>query len=141
MRWSSQNLELSNGQRIDIGITSKRRDGALKIEGFERLDIFDDIDGDGIGTWRGICDDDWDNNDAKVACRQLFNRSEPSSAKTSLLPGNDSAITTFLLDNVDCKGHEDRVIDCENPGRNLHDCGAYEYAGVCCHASCITDDK
>ena len=128
---------IEEGDEIKVGITSRRRDGALKLdEASERLDIFDDADRDGVGTWRGICDDDWGSHEAKVACYQLNRQYVDAVPKVSLLPGSGNPVTTFLLDDLQCSGSEIRVIDCGNAGRNVHDCSAFEYAGVCCGSNC-----
>ena len=128
---------IEEGDQIKVGITSKRRDGALKLdEASGRLDIFDDADHDGVGTWRGICDDGWDSHEADVACYQLNGQYVDAVPKVSLLPGSANPVTTFLLDDLQCTGNEIRVIDCGNAGRNVHNCSAFEYAGVCCGTNC-----
>ena len=38
----------------------------------------------------------------------------------------------IYLDDVDCAGFEDRLIDCDHRGLGVHDCNHYEDAGVVC---------
>ena len=38
----------------------------------------------------------------------------------------------YILDNVQCKGNETSLFDCEHNGINKHNCGKNERAGVEC---------
>ena len=38
----------------------------------------------------------------------------------------------IFLDDVDCSGDEERLIDCEHNGISVHDCYHFEDAGVNC---------
>ena len=38
----------------------------------------------------------------------------------------------IFLENVDCSGDEERLIDCEHNGISVHDCYHYQDAGVYC---------
>ena len=39
---------------------------------------------------------------------------------------------SILLDDLDCNGDEDRLVDCSHNGIGIHDCSHYEDAGVTC---------
>ena len=84
------------------------------------------------GKWKGICDDHWETNDAKVACRQLGYSGGNVKAVTDLA-GFYYPSRIYLLDDVACNGTESRLFDCRHAGRGVHDCGAREYAGVECY--------
>ena len=58
------------------------------------------------GIWRGICDDGWDLNDAKVVCRQL-GFPDAVEATNGTLVGNGSSLTQ--LTNVQCNGSEEHL--------------------------------
>ena len=93
-------------------------------------------DGDGRlevwhnGEWGTVCDDAWDDNDAKVVCRQLGFPYENAVAKGSayISPGTG----TIWLDDVDCTGSEESLFSCGHNGWGIENCGHHEDAGVTC---------
>lgn len=42
----------------------------------------------------------------------------------------------IFLDNVDCEGTEETLLDCVHNGASIHNCGHYEDAGVLCQREC-----
>ena len=86
--------------------------------------------------WKGICDDGaddenlgWGTEEAQVACRQLgFAGGTPITQ----INGTTSPPIYYLLDEVECDGTEDKLLDCDHAERGIHDCTTLEYAGVFC---------
>ena len=97
-----------------------------------------------------MCDDFWDDNDARVVCRRLGFVDECEYCE------NDDyiVITLFctvatalsnarfgqgegpiLLDNLHCTGEEESLLDCRHRGIGIHGCGHYEDASVICYTS------
>ena len=80
-------------------------------------------------TWGTICDDGWDIQDAKVACRQLGFFDAVRHTSYAFFGSGSGPI---YLDNVACTGTETRLEDCSHNGVGIHDCSHYEDAGVTC---------
>ncbi len=82
----------------------------------------------GIGDdWRGVCGDDFDENEGQVACRQLGHHYHRFVTDRT---GPDGA---FWLDDLHCRGDEASIFDCprDNPvGRE--DCGANDWVQLVC---------
>lgn len=98
--------------------------GATASEG--RVEVFHDDE------WGTICSDLWDNDDAKVICRQLgFGHSGSGLVSTSFGPG----VGRIWLDEVDCRGSESKISDCGSRGWGVHDCSHEHDAGVICEMS------
>lgn len=76
------------------------------------------------GSWEAVCLDEWDLNDAFVACRQL---GYPGADR--IIPENGTNIGVSLK-NVHCNGHEDTLGDCIQDW-SLENCN-YGHAGVVC---------
>ena len=83
--------------------------------------------------WKGVCDDEFDLNDAHVICRMagfsggasgFFTQSSPFGYGAS---GND-----FAIDNLQCTGNETSIDECGHRGWNVEDCSSSEWAGVRC---------
>ena len=80
-----------------------------------------------------MCDDGWDDTDARVVCKQLgFGNSGTGIHTFPSRPPEDYPI---WLDDVNCNGFESRLIDCPHNGIEIHNCGLSEDAGVTCEGS------
>ena len=77
-----------------------------------------------------VCDDNWDDQNAQVICRQLG----LDTNGTSVLGFSPSASPSVLiwLNNVNCNGLESRLIDCQHNGIGNHNCDDRKDAGVLC---------
>ena len=81
------------------------------------------------GRWGTVCDDNWDINDARVACRQLgFPDAEAAYQGHRVRDGTGQ----IWLDNVNCRGYESSLFSCSHYGWGRHDCSHGEDAGVRC---------
>ncbi|XP_046303083.1 neurotrypsin isoform X2 [Marmota monax] len=81
------------------------------------------------GQWGTICDDQWDNADAEVVCRQL-GFSGVAKAWTQAYFGEGSG--PIMLDEVRCTGNELSIEQCPKSSWGEHNCGHREDAGVSC---------
>ena len=81
------------------------------------------------GRWGTVCDDDWDNYDARVVCRQLGFRFVVKAYRSAHYGLGTGPI---LLSNVDCSGSESSLFSCRHYGVGNHNCGHNEDAGVRC---------
>ncbi|XP_053926583.1 macrophage receptor MARCO isoform X2 [Cuculus canorus] len=78
------------------------------------------------GLWGTICDDGWGIQDANVVCRMLgYNRAVSSFTATA-------GAGKIWLDDVNCRGHEYSIFDCEKPDWGVNNCSHSEDAGVEC---------
>ncbi|XP_052086361.1 neurotrypsin-like isoform X2 [Mytilus californianus] len=89
-----------------------------------RLEIFFNY------TWGTVCDDDFDNIDANVACRQLGYCSGIMWRSQFVNDGNG----TIWLDDVKCSGTESRLINCSY--EDSHNCHHGEDVGIDCDVVC-----
>ena len=79
-----------------------------------------------IGS-RPVCDDSWDQDDARVVCRQL-GLGDVGRATTKSHFG--TVPTFFIMDDVKCSGSERTLQSCIHS--RSHNCGESEGAGVVC---------
>lgn len=94
-------------------------DGKHEREG--RVEVFQD------NTWGTICDDKWDDKDARVVCRQLGFCGGIAKTKGFFGSGGDG----IFMDDVQCTGNEQNVLSCPRSTKR-HNCGHSEDAAVIC---------
>ncbi|XP_065110703.1 neurotrypsin [Paramisgurnus dabryanus] len=81
------------------------------------------------GQWGTVCDDQWDDNDAEVVCRQLgLGGIAKAWVGAYFGPGSGRV----LLDEVSCTGNEFSIEQCPKPVWGEHNCDHTEDAGVSC---------
>ncbi len=97
--------------------------GPLIASGTGRVEVFYN------GKWGTICDDNWDIEDADVACRQLDFKHAVKALQGTDVPDGSG---TIWLDSVDCSGNESSLSSCSHAGWENHDCSHSEDAGVKC---------
>ena len=71
-------------------------------------------------TWGTVCDDNWNDQNAQVVCRQLGLGTNGTSIFGFSL--NASPNVPIWLNNVNCNGLESRLIDCQHNGIGNHNC-------------------
>ncbi|CAI8040135.1 Deleted in malignant brain tumors 1 protein [Geodia barretti] len=83
------------------------------------------------GLWGSVCDDSWDYRDARVVCQQLgYNGTSVALSSHRVL--TDESLF-YYLDDVDCRGNENLLSQCEHGGVGIHNCGVgHQEAGVIC---------
>ncbi|XP_046513022.1 neurotrypsin isoform X2 [Equus quagga] len=81
------------------------------------------------GQWGTVCDDQWDDADAEVICRQL-GLSGIAKAWNQAYFGEGSG--PVMLDEVRCTGNELSIEQCPKSSWGEHNCGHKEDAGVSC---------
>ncbi|NXQ97312.1 NETR protein, partial [Sagittarius serpentarius] len=81
------------------------------------------------GQWGTVCDDQWDDADAEVVCRQL-GLGGIAKAWSQAYFGEGSG--PVLLDEVRCTGNELSIEQCPKSSWQEHNCGHKEDAGVSC---------
>ncbi|PIK61640.1 putative scavenger receptor cysteine-rich domain-containing group B protein [Apostichopus japonicus] len=92
-----------------------------------------------------VCDDDWEEDDAQVACRQLgyptvdsyggsanYGDRYDSSAYYGESYGGSAQYGPIMLDDVRCDGSEYMLTQCGHNGWYQHNCGHGEDAWVTC---------
>lgn len=90
------------------------------------------------GQWGGVCDDNFDIDDANVICKMLGFPSAITALTDSIaddLYGTAPSGNDFILADLGCNGNETSVFDCSHSGEWTNDCEAYEIAGVQCATS------
>ncbi|XP_035856878.1 neurotrypsin isoform X3 [Sander lucioperca] len=86
------------------------------------------------GQWGSICDDQWDDSDAEVVCRQLgLSGVAKAWGQAHFGKGSDRV----WLDEVRCTGNELTLEQCPKSAWGEHNCLHSEDAGVSCNP--ITD--
>ena len=87
------------------------------------------------GQWAGICDSNFDINDANVICRMLgFSLAIAALANSTAdgLYGTAPSGNKFVLDDLGCTGNETSVFDCTHNGEWNKNCVFTDIAGVQC---------
>ncbi|CAH1803155.1 unnamed protein product, partial [Owenia fusiformis] len=119
--WGVENC----GHHEDVGVSCN---GGLRLVGgvtSGRLEVFYS------GRWGTVCDDGFDMNDAKIACRHLgFGSGRASVIQSSNVPDGKGSI---WLDDMNCAGMEGTLFQCRHAGWGVHNCGHREDVGVSCN--------
>nr|XP_039256326.1 uncharacterized protein LOC120333043 [Styela clava] len=88
------------------------------------------------GEWGTICNDSWDEEDARVICRMLgfgpptFWSPVQNNVTCPLVYGQGKG--KIWLDDTKCKGNELSIVSCERNDWNKHNCHHHEDVGVTC---------
>ena len=80
------------------------------------------------GSWGTVCDDSWNLQSARVACRQLgYPHALEASGSSRFGPGTGP----IHVDDIACTGTEQSLFECRFS--STHNCAHVEDAGVVCN--------
>ncbi|XP_062576045.1 deleted in malignant brain tumors 1 protein-like isoform X2 [Saccostrea cucullata] len=81
------------------------------------------------GKWGAVCDQVWDNDDAKVACRSLGYSGGVAVNSSVFGPGNEY----IWLDGINCNGNEGSLLQCTDSVTGSNECNSGRIVGVVCY--------
>ncbi|XP_036336619.1 uncharacterized protein LOC118746806 isoform X9 [Rhagoletis pomonella] len=85
-----------------------------------------------LGKWGYVCDDKFGLRDAEVVCRELGFKLGASEVRGySYYPPTETEVS-FVMDEVDCRGDESSLRECNFKGWGVSNCGPDEVVGVVC---------
>jgi len=82
-------------------------------------------------TWGTVCDDQFNEKDATVACRMFTDSSIETRGKYSSAEFGQGFLP-ILFDNLQCHGNESSLFNCTHAGIGTHNCGHSEDVGIYC---------
>ncbi|XP_078579963.1 neurotrypsin-like isoform X2 [Branchiostoma floridae x Branchiostoma japonicum] len=132
--WGENNCDHSE----DAGVTcSVQQEYQIRLVGGEsenegRVEVLYN------GQWGTVCDDRWDEADAKVVCAQLGIEGASEAIGKGAFGRGDGPI---LMDEVRCEGTEKFLSDCPRSNWTVHDCSHMEDAGVRCNVRPATPQR
>jgi serine protease 12 (motopsin) len=92
---------------------------------------FGDVIVDYMGVKGRICQDDWDDADAQVVCRQ--NNYIRGLAYSHYVEEGKQASGPYWISNVQCNGNEKTIQECpQSRIGTVAECKSLHYAGVFC---------
>ncbi|XP_025101593.1 uncharacterized protein LOC112568406 isoform X15 [Pomacea canaliculata] len=127
--WATHNCGHSEDAGVKCDMFVRLVNGSSPLEG--RVEVRKSVS----DPWGTVCDDDWDNNDANVVCRQL-GLGQIGQAVAAAAYGQGTG--PINLDDVDCTGSETTLANCTANSWATHDCGHSEDAGVKCMSKCLS---
>ncbi|CAC5399581.1 Neurotrypsin,Scavenger receptor cysteine-rich type 1 protein M130,Deleted in malignant brain tumors 1 protein,Scavenger receptor cysteine-rich domain-containing group B protein,Soluble scavenger receptor cysteine-rich domain-containing protein SSC5D [Mytilus coruscus] len=83
------------------------------------------------GSWGTICDDSFGVQEANVICGMLGYAKAGSVHYSGAHFGSGDG--PIVLDDLNCRGTETNILDCQSRGLFQHNCGHGEDAGVACN--------
>lgn len=108
----------------------KKREGALRLVDGGNQTHQGNVEVFHLGRWGGVCDDEWDERDAAVVCRQLGFKGVARATHNSHFGA--ARHKHYWMDNMYCSGEEKTLSDCRFEGWGSSDCTHAEAAGVIC---------
>lgn len=80
--------------------------------------------------WGTVCDDTWDDVDARVVCRQLGFGDQGTAMRKSF---SGSTISKVWLQDTNCTGNETSILNCHHSGWSVQLCQSNVDIGVVCN--------
>ncbi|XP_011499169.1 PREDICTED: lysyl oxidase homolog 2 [Ceratosolen solmsi marchali] len=108
----------------------KKQEGAIKLVGGERGAFEGNVEILHKGRWGNVCDDEWDELEARVVCGQLGYKASKAWPTGNSYFGHSRR--RYWMDNVLCDGTESELAKCRFDGWGKTDCEGGEAAGVIC---------
>ena len=110
-----------------VGIRPTLRLSSVGLSWFSgRLEVLHD------GVWGTVCDDYWTLANAKVACAQMLLGPPKVTKYLRYKSFQEIRISKIWLDDVVCKGDEERLSDCSYLSWGRHNCGHHEDVHLQC---------
>ncbi|CAG9862414.1 unnamed protein product [Phyllotreta striolata] len=108
------------GYKIALAGSQQKHEGRVEVTAF--------------GSTGYICDDGFGIQDANVICIELGFELGAAEIKGQSQFAKDlhESSTLYMIDDLNCRGNESSIIDCEFPGWGVHNCRDQEIAGVVC---------
>ncbi|XP_078053270.1 uncharacterized protein LOC144478771 isoform X2 [Augochlora pura] len=91
-----------------------------------------------LGTWGQVCDDGFGMNDANVICKELGFVLGALEIRPGGFYGNLDPPTRFMVDQLQCRGNESSLRECDFEGWGVHNCQPEEAVGIVCKTAVDT---